>query len=169
MAAPRVWTVEEEQAIRDGNAAGASLHSIAKDLGASTAATSRKAKAMGLTWDRTKTAGATHARVLDAKARRAELQLRALDRVEALYARLEAEEFTTLARGSQGRQVTKTFKFVPPADERDLAVTIRTHLDASLRLDAHDTAGGATAVIGILQATAAALGITDEADTEPTT
>jgi hypothetical protein len=166
MAAPRPWMPAEEVELRERHAAGESLHSIAKVMGRSKPVLSRHAKSMGLTWDRSQTAAATVAHVVDAKARRAVLELRALARVEALYDRLDAPTFKTITRGVGGEELHATLDYVPARDERDLAVTIRTHLDASLRINAHEAAGaGATAVIGILQQTAAALGITDYADT----
>lgn len=160
-----VWTDEEDQAIRDGHAAGKSLTATAKGMGVAKAVVSRRAAVLGLDWDRTRTAVATHARGIDAKARRADLQLRALARAEALYARLEAPTFTAIMRAAYGEEVLRELDHVPAREERDIAATIRTHLDASLRLDAHDSAGGATAVIGILQQTAAALGLADDNDT----
>lgn len=170
MSARYEWTPEQLAAIRDGNAAGKSLHSIAADLGVTKRNLSNQAARMGLTWDRSRTQSATAARVADAKARRAALVLRSLARAEHLYDRLEAPEFTTLTRGTGGAEHTETLKFVPARDERELAVTIRTHLDASMRLEGHDAGTGAQAVIGLLQQTAAALGITDAPDDDaPTT
>jgi len=40
-------------------------------------------------------------------------------------------------------------------------------IDRSLKLDDHDSGAGAAAVVGLLQQTAAALGIRDETDTAP--
>jgi hypothetical protein len=165
--AARPWTDADDARLHELHAQGATLTAIAKALDRSKDTISKKAAAAGLGFDRSRTDAATKALVVDAKSRRAALQLRHLTRAEHLFDRLEAATFHTLTRGGGGSEETSELRYVPPRDERDLALTIKAHEEASLRLDLHDANANATVVIGLLQQTAAALGITDHDDTAP--
>lgn len=73
MPAPRPWEPAETDTLRALHADGLSLNAIAKRMARSKDVISRRAADLGLNWDRTRTAVATQAVVLDAKARRAQL------------------------------------------------------------------------------------------------
>ncbi|GII98377.1 hypothetical protein CLV28_0700 [Sediminihabitans luteus] len=161
------WTPTDDQHLRDMADATppVPVREQAKQLGRTLAAVARRRRDLGITSDRTRTAAATQAKVADAKARRAALELRALTRVEHLYDRLEARTFTTLIRGAGAAEEEATLPFVPPADERQIAATISQHLNASLRIAEHDADDGHTAVIGMIDAITTA--ITAAADAMP--
>jgi hypothetical protein len=166
MAARYPWTPEQLAAIRDGNAAGKSLHSIAAELGVTKRNLSNQAARMGLTWDRSRTQVATAAKVADAKGRRAVLQLNLLDDAERLRAQLWAP--TTLYNfGGRDNTYAEHQADEPPfADKLKIMQAVGIAVDRSLKLDVHDSGAGAGVVIGLLQKTAAALGIVDNEDAQ---
>lgn len=160
---PREWTPVEEQLITERHAAGASLHSIAKELGVAKPVLSRKAAKMGLTWDRSQTAAATRAHAVDAKARRLAIIHRMYDEVEAILDAVEAGRdgrgWRTILKSQHGAEETETLDFIPSRDRRDAADTISRYTDRALRLEQVDT-GGADAVRGLLGGIAEQLGLT---------
>lgn len=72
------WTDEDSARLIAFHSAGASLHSIAADMGRSKQTISKWAKSLGLEWDRTSTAKAAEAVHVDNKARRVALEERLL-------------------------------------------------------------------------------------------
>lgn len=166
--AARVWTPAEEAELRRRNGAGESLHSIAKTMGVSKPVLSRKAKLMGLTWDRSQTSAATAAHVVDAKARRFGIIHRMYDEVEAILTAVEAgrcgKGWDTILKGDHGLEERQTLPFIPWRDRRDAADTVGRYTDRAVRLEQVDSNNGAAAIVGLLQETAAALGIVDDAD-----
>ncbi|TXK18454.1 hypothetical protein [Homoserinibacter sp. GY 40078] len=88
------WTSKEDETLRRLHSEGASLHSIAKSLGRSNAAVSRRAKVLEVSFDRSKTEAATHAAVADAKARQMVLEQDLLGDVEQV--RLKLSEVQTM-------------------------------------------------------------------------
>ena len=66
MPAPRPWEPAETDTLRALHADGLSLNAIAKRMARSKDVISRRAADIGLNWDRTRTAVATQAIVLDA-------------------------------------------------------------------------------------------------------
>ncbi|MGN6272158.1 MAG: hypothetical protein ACTHMQ_03625 [Protaetiibacter sp.] len=92
MTTPRPWTPEEDETLRRLHSEGSSLHSIAKSLKRSPSATSRRAKTLELSFDRSKTEAATQAAVVDAKARQVSLEQDLLGDVEQARLRLSQVE-----------------------------------------------------------------------------
>jgi hypothetical protein len=156
------WTPEQEQTIRDGNAAGRSLTSIAAELGVTKRNLSTHSARLGLTWDRSRTHVATAAKVADAKGRRAALQLNLLEDAERLREQLWRP---SLAYNFGGKDNTYAEHQLPEpafADKLKIMQAVGIAVDRSLKLDVHDSGAGAGVVIGLLQQTAAALGIRDD-------
>jgi IS30 family transposase len=85
-------TDEDRERLRQLHAEGHGRNEIARRLKRSPRTISILAEELGLSFDRTATAVATQARVIDAKARRAALIHRAYARAEKIYDRLEADE-----------------------------------------------------------------------------
>ncbi|WP_076260854.1 helix-turn-helix domain-containing protein [Intrasporangium flavum] len=166
MAAPFPWTDGLDQQLRDLAAAGRSVRDIATEIGTTKSTIDRRLRALGITLDRSSTEAATKANTLDAKARRAKLQLALLEDAE----RLRAQAWQpTIAFNFGGKDNTyNEHQLDQPtfADQLKIMQATGIAIDRALKLDLHD-AGGSTAVIGLLQQTAAALGIHDETDTQP--
>lgn len=123
---PHSWATTELDQLRTMHAEGASLSSIAEALHRSKGGVSHRAKALGLTFDRTGTAVATRARVIDARARAAAALERELELLELSQKRLldvyhGAAQHTTMTRGEGGGERITNLPFVPPGDERALA------------------------------------------------
>lgn len=165
MAAPRPWAEQDAARLVELHAAGRSLHSIATDLGRSKDTISRKAAAAGLTWDRSKTAAAAQAVVVDNKARRALLVSRHYARAEKVLDRLEAATFTTLVPVGMGEQRPQALEFVPAIEEKALAQAVSTYLTSAARLEQIDAGDGSDTVRSLLGSLARTLGLAPEHDT----
>lgn len=161
----RDWTEAELQTLRERNAAGDSLTAIARDLGVTKPVLSRKAAALGLTWDRSRTEKATAAKVVDAKARRATILGRLYGEAEAVLDDLEAgragKGWNTIIRGEYGIENTRSLDFIPIRDRRDASDTLSRVLVQATRLEQVDN-GTADAVKGLLGGLADQLGLTHE-------
>jgi hypothetical protein len=79
---PRPWTEEDDATLRRLHGSGMALSSISKEMGRAKATVSKHADSLGLSFDRTITAAATHAAKVDAKSRQATLELGLLTDVE---------------------------------------------------------------------------------------
>lgn len=148
---PRV-TDEERAEIRRLHAEGHGRNEIARRIGRGTRTVSIIAEAYGLTFDRTRTAIATEARVIDAKARRAALVQRAYARAEKLFQRLEADEdggFTYTATTINGIE-TEHLDHVPGQEEKALAASISSYLTQAARLEQIDGDPGLDAARSML-------------------
>lgn len=137
MAATRPPKVSDDT-LRELHAEGLGCNEIARRVGLDGGTVSRRCKALGLKFDRAQTAMASKARLEDARARRVNLVHRLYDRAEAILARLEAEVFKTLVQTEPGVQTPTTLDFVPPSDERYLAHSVGSYLQAAARLEAID-------------------------------
>lgn len=153
----RLVTDEDRKAVRRLAAQGLGRNEIARELNRSPRTISVIAGKLDppVTFDRTMTAVATQARVIDAKARRAALIQRAYARAEKLFDRLEADEtsgykFTaTTVNGIE----TETLDHVPGPEERSLATAAGQYLTQAAKLEALDTNNGvddATSMLGQL-------------------
>lgn len=153
---PRPWTDHDTDRLRELHGQGKTLTAIARELDRSKYLISTKAKDAGLSWDRSRTAAATHARTVDARARRAAIKDRLYGRAEAILDRLEAETFDTLVM-SAGSQEHRNLTFVPPQDERHLSSSASTYLAAAERLEKLDADAGTQQAVGMLDAVMAAI------------
>jgi hypothetical protein len=167
MAAARSWTDTDDTQLRALHADGKTLHAIAGIMGRSKSTVSREAKRLGLPWDRANTAAATEAKVADARARRANLQLGLLEDAEKLRTQVWAP---TMAFNFGGKDNTyNEHQLDQPtfADQLKIMQAVGIAVDRSLKLDLHDSGANTAAVVGLLQRTAAALGLTDHDDSAP--
>lgn len=157
----RPVTDEDRQAVRRLANQGLGRNAIARELNRSPRTISVIAEALNppVTFDRTMTAVATEARVIDAKARRAALIQRAYGRAERIYDRLEADEtsgykFTaTTVNGIE----TKSLDHVPGPEERSLATAAGQYLTQAAKLEALDTNNGVDGAKSMLGELAAGL------------
>lgn len=145
-------TDADRERVRELHAEGLARNAIAAKMGRSQAAVSKIAKALGLDFDRSRTAAATEAKVLDARARRAQLMHDLLDDANRL--RRQLWEPTTIYSfgGKDNTYNSKPVDRPPFKDQRDIMGAASLAITASLRLDEHDTAGaeGAKSMLGAL-------------------
>lgn len=137
--AARPITDEDRRRVRSLHAAGRNRNQIAKELGRSGSTVSKIAAELGLSFNREATAAATEAKVIDAKARRAQLMHDLLDDAERLRAQLFSE---TTIHSFGGKENTYNSKKVPRplfSDQRNIVQAVSTAISASLRLDVHDS------------------------------
>lgn len=158
MAANRPLTDDELEQIRQGNAAGQSLNSIAKRLGRSPNAIHVAAKRLGLSWDRSGVEAANAARAALGKERRQALQDRALSAAEKVYDTIEASKYKRIFKGEYGAEDVREIDFIPPNERRDLAATATQHVAISIRLAAVDDDSGVVAGASMLTKLAMDLG-----------
>ena len=163
MATPRPWTADDTATLHTLHGEGKSLTAIAKEMGRSKAMVSRYAEKANLTWDRTKTQAATKAHQADAASRRAALQVGLLDDIEKLRGELFAP-CTVHSFGGRDNTYAEHHVEQPPfADQLKIMQAVGAAIDRHVRLAEHDAGAGTGQVVGLLQQTAAALGITDGA------
>lgn len=150
-------TDKDRERLRQLHAQGLGRNAIAREMKRSPRTISVLAEELGLTFDRTATAVATQARVIDAKARRAIIIERLYARVEATLDRLDKAveggfKYTT----STGQGIdTVTLDHVPGQEEKAFAGAIGQYLSQATRLEALDTGNGiddAKSMIGALAA-----------------
>jgi hypothetical protein len=157
VAAPRPLTTAEMARIRELHAAGHGRNAIARELRRSPDTISRACAQLGLDFDRSASEVATAARVADARARRARLQLELLDDAERLRAQIFAPT-TVFAFGGRDNVYNERQVVQPPVrDQRDLVHAVSTAVAASLRLAEHDADTGADDAKSMLGALAAGL------------
>lgn len=160
MAAPRPWEPTETDTLRALHGDGLSLNAIAKRMSRSKDVVSRRAADLGLNWDRTRTAVATQAVILDAKARRAALQMNLLEDAE----RLRRELWLPVEYIDHGGKDFFEVRWTTPKpnyqDRLRIIQAVGVALDKSLRLADFDSTG-ADEVRSLLGGIAARLGIDD--------
>jgi len=166
MAAPFPWTDELDALLRALAATGTSVRDMAEKVGTNKSTVDRRLRALGITLDRSHTEAATKANTLDAKARRSRLQLELLADAERLREQMWSPAVVFNFGGKDNTYEERTLEKPPFADQLKIMQATGIAIDRSLKLDLHDS-GGSTAVIGLLQQTAAALGIHDDTDTQP--
>lgn len=166
MAAP-AWTPDEDRTLQELAAQGLSMNEIARRMARSKGAISKHSGALGITWDRTRTQEATKAHVLDAKARRARLQDALLCDAERMREQLWRPAVIHSFGGRDN--VHNSIDVDEPvfADKLNIMRAVGLAVDKSVRLAEYDSGAGAEKVVGLLQATAAALGLTDTTDAQP--
>lgn len=137
MPQPRLTESELEQ-VRVLHAAGRGRNEIAAELGRSAAAITGAAGRLGLSFDRSATAAATAAVVIDAKARRAALVLDLLGDAVRLRAQIWAPHEYVDHGGKDFVEARWTQPEPSAADKLKLMQAAGTAIDKSLRLEQHD-------------------------------
>lgn len=163
----RRWAAEQDQQLRDLHATGKSLHEIAREMGWGKATVSKHARRLELPWDRTNIQAATQARVADARERRANLQVGLLEDAERLRTQVWAPTMAFNFGGKDNTYNEHQLEQPTFADQLKIMQSVGIAIDRSLKLDLHDSAAGAAQVVGLLQATAAALGLNDNPAEQP--
>jgi hypothetical protein len=160
MTAPRPWTDDDDATLVDLYDRGLSLSAIANEMQRSKDTISKKAAKLDLSWDRTRTAAATQAKVADAKGRRADLQLALLGDAEKLRTQLWTESDYAQAVGGQDARVLRWSMTEPtPTDKLKLMQAAGAAIDRSLKLAEYDS-DRAEGVRSLLGGIADAFGIT---------
>lgn len=150
------FTEAEFQELRRLHAEGKRRNEIATLMRRSPRTISVYAEQLGLSFDRTATAMATQAKVIDAKARKAEIILRTYARIEKLHDRLDATEgdgykfTTTTVHGIE----TEALDHVPAQEEKHMAGALTQYLGQVLKLEALDGDPGLDAARSMLGALA---------------
>jgi hypothetical protein len=125
--------------LRQMHSTGASRNQIAAALGRSGSTITSHAQRLGLTFERgTEVAAATAAKVMDAKARRAQLQLDLLAKAERLLSQIDQP---TLAFNFGGKENTYEQKTIPEptfADKRNIIQAVSVAVGTSIKIDEHD-------------------------------
>jgi hypothetical protein len=138
------WTDDDTLRLRELHAQGMSRNDIAREMDRSGSTISRHAAAAGLSFERgPEVEAATAAKIADAKARRAQMMLDLLDDADKLRLQLFA---ATTIHSFGGKDHTYNSKHVDQPlfkDQRDIMGAVSLALNASMRLDHHDTDGGA--------------------------
>lgn len=161
MAARKTSQIDETRRaaiLADIEAGGQSLRAIAEQHGVSKSTVSTYAKAAGIDggFDRTKTAVATQARVVDLAARRAELKEQLLDDVARLRQRAW-DRYGYYERGAEGPEYVE-LDLPPLREQRDAYAAINTAVGRYLDLEKADQGQGSTEVASFVGNLADALG-----------
>lgn len=133
-------TDADRERIRQLHADGRSCSGIARELGRAPSTISRAAKAMGLSWDTTKTEQATQVKQASNRERRARLVSRLYDRAERIMDRLDADTFKYVGLDKDGRARTNHIDqdAIPGTEERALSGMTVNLLVAAAKLEAVD-------------------------------
>lgn len=150
-------TEDEQARIRELHGQGLTRNEIARALGRGQRTVSRHAALMGLDFKRELTAAAVEAKVIDARAKRAQLALDLLDDAERLRQRIH-ETYKVWRILNDGELATGTLDLPDARDQRDLMVAVNTAVGASLRLEEFDADTGIAGAKSMLNALAKGLG-----------
>jgi hypothetical protein len=143
----------ERDQVRQLHAEGLTRNKIAGRIGRSTWTVTKIARQLGLSFDRANDPGlvrAQQARVADARARRATLQLTALGNAQQLA---EAMFSPVVAYNFGGKDNTfNSHEMDEPShrDKRDLAVAIQALTNSAIRLAEHDSGADLGGVVSLL-------------------
>lgn len=155
-------TQDKRNTILALHAEGHSRNQIARETGTSATSVTRICKAAGATFDRTATAKATRAKVVDAKARRIAIIERLYTRSEAILTRLESDKYKTLVPIGPGEQATRELSYVPGNEERLLSAALTSYLGSAEKLEKIDADNGIAETETMLQKLIDRIGIPDE-------
>lgn len=138
------WTDADTLRLHDLHAQGMSRNDIAREMSRSGSTISRHAAAENLSFERgPEVEAATAAKVADAKARRAQMMLDLLDDADRLRLQLWAPTTLHSFGGKDHSYNSRDVEQPLFKDQRDIMGAVSMALNASMRLDHHDTDGGA--------------------------
>lgn len=146
---PRIPDDKRAAIEADIRAGQKSRNQIARDHDVSVGSVTNIAKGLGLTtaFDRSATKNATKAAQLDAKARRAVLQHRFLDRAERALDDMERAHLVFNFGGKENTYAEHLLDRPPTGDQRNLMIIAATGLDKSIAIDRHDADTMANAAV----------------------
>lgn len=136
MAKP-VWKPHHDDQLRELHAQELSTREIGARMGFEFSTIARRARSLGLKFDRTRTAAATKAAETDAKARRALLAHRFLDEANDALDKLH-EQYEFVAATKDGIQ-TRTLEQPDAGAYRNYMTSAGIATDKAIALDKHDT------------------------------
>ncbi|WP_414936636.1 helix-turn-helix domain-containing protein [Amycolatopsis sp. cmx-11-51] len=151
-------TETDRERVRELHTEGKTRNDIAREINRSPSTVTGISRALGLSFDRSATAAATHARQVDNRSRRADIVGRLYSRAERILGRLEADQYTFTATTINGIE-SKALDHVPAPDEKALASAMSTHLSTAAKLEQVDADTGAEGARSMLDGLAVALGI----------
>ncbi|NJP74564.1 helix-turn-helix domain-containing protein [Streptomyces sp. C1-2] len=146
---PRITDHDREQ-VRLLHAEGHSRNEIARRIGRGGRTVTRIAAELGLDFDRARTAAATEAKMIDAKARRAAIIQGLYSVAEDELAYLRQDDEYQLVEVSLGKPVKYTVDRLPAQDRKALVSSISTATSAAARLEALDGDPGVDAARSML-------------------
>ncbi|MET9954224.1 helix-turn-helix domain-containing protein [Streptomyces sp. NPDC006339] len=146
---PRV-TEDERAEIRRLHAEGHGRNEIARRINRGGRVVSEVAQELGLSFDRTATAIATEAKVIDARARRANIVAQLYDVIEADLTYLKKPDAYGLVEVSAGQAVHFAAERLPAQDRRALISGISTAITAASRLEALEGDPGVAGATSLL-------------------
>lgn len=159
MAAARPWTDDDDARLRELHAAETSLRAIAAALDRSKTAVARRLAHHGLSAaDRSQTMAATAAKVADARARRAALELALLEDAARLRQQLFAPTVAFNFGGKDNTYAEKRLDQPTFADQLKIVQATGAAIDRALRIAEHDADTGVDQAVGMLDQIAAAIG-----------
>jgi hypothetical protein len=143
MPRPRPVTEEDHRRVAELHAQGKTRNAIAKELGRSGKTISRIAAELGLSFERAgATAAATAAKIADGQARRARLQVEALDAAQRLLGQMFAPTKVFNFGGKENDYNEREHSEPPFRDKRDIATALKALADTALKLAEYDKATG---------------------------
>lgn len=151
------WTAAEQDTLRQLVADGVAQSEIGRRLGRSRGAVANQAAKLGVRSDRTDTARATEAKVIDAKARRAALEVALLEDAEKLRGQIWAPTRVYNFGGKDNTYNEALVDEPPHADKLKLMQAATIAVDRSLKISVHDADTGITEAVGTLDQIADAL------------
>lgn len=128
----------DPQRLRELHGQGLSSSAIAGELGVSQSTISRHARRLGLSFDRSKTKAATEAKVVDAKAKRAQLANDLLDDAAKIRAQLW-DRCRVFSFGGRDNSYAEEWHDRPDfAAQLKIMQTVGVAVEKVLRIEAHD-------------------------------
>ncbi len=151
------WSAEDQEALRRMIADGVPQSEIGRRLGRTRGAVANQAAKLGVRSDRTDTVRATEAKILDARALRAQLKLDLLMDAQKLRARMW-EPATVYNIGGKDNTYTEHEVEEPPyRDKLSIMQAASTAIDRSLKIEQHDADTGIAEATSLLDMFAAAI------------
>lgn len=159
MPAPVPWTDDEDDQLRDLAETGTSISKMAKAISRHPSSVKRRLDTLGIHGDRTQTAAATQAKVIDARARRAALELQLLEDAEKLREQVWKPHTYFDWGGKDHDFDTHEVPEPTPTDKLKLMQAAGIGIDRSLKISVHDADTGVTEAVGALDQIADALAL----------
>jgi hypothetical protein len=154
----REWTDDEDQILRDLAAAGKPISAMVVALDERhKSSVKRRLDRLGIRSDRTQTVAATQAKTIDARARRAALEVALLEDAEKLRQQIWQPVIVFNFGGKDNTYEQRELNEPPHADKLKLMQAVGQAVDRSLKIAAHDSDAGVAEAVGALDQIAEAL------------
>jgi hypothetical protein len=153
------WTPQLDQQLRDLHAQGLSLRECATRIGRSRSGVGDHAKALGLTWDRSKTKDATAARVADNRATRSTIEAGLLADVQRLRGQMFAPCKAFNFGGKDNTYAEVALDQPTFVDQLKIMQAATIAVDRSLKIAVHDSDSSHDDAKSMLTGLAAAMGL----------